>query len=260
MDTNQHFDTTNEENITESKTVGGFAAHPLNQVTPFSKYLAMALFIILPFVGVWIGYEMGMAKAEYNAMKATQARVFSNDNITTVSDSEDSRVAVLQETNGTITESTQTVTADSVRDSEVSMAGLDLFAYEVNNYETIATYQSVRYPRSGSTLSGDFSLGLNEMLGQYTLMFQPDNVSADMLNGENRFAVLPLGDEIVDLVFPDGCDDQCKEQINSAGFQFTGSGDVTKVEIVLDNIGVGSAGNRIEFSADSFDLNESSQI
>lgn len=30
---------------------------PLKKVTPVSKYLAMALFIILPFVGGWIGYS-----------------------------------------------------------------------------------------------------------------------------------------------------------------------------------------------------------
>ena len=33
---------------------GHFA--PLRKVTPLSKYLAMALFIIMPFIGGWIGY------------------------------------------------------------------------------------------------------------------------------------------------------------------------------------------------------------
>jgi len=35
---------------------------PLNQVTPLSKYLAMALFIILPFVGGWVGYTFAPEK------------------------------------------------------------------------------------------------------------------------------------------------------------------------------------------------------
>jgi hypothetical protein len=34
----------------------------LHQITPFSKYLAMALFIILPFVGGWIGYQYAPEK------------------------------------------------------------------------------------------------------------------------------------------------------------------------------------------------------
>jgi hypothetical protein len=40
------------ENITTT------TAHPVNQVTTFSKLLAAALFIILPFLGGYVGYEM----------------------------------------------------------------------------------------------------------------------------------------------------------------------------------------------------------
>jgi hypothetical protein len=45
-----------EVQLTESK------AHVLHTVTPLSKYLAMALFIILPFVGGWIGYNYSSEK------------------------------------------------------------------------------------------------------------------------------------------------------------------------------------------------------
>jgi len=34
----------------------------LNKVTPLSRYLAMALFIILPFVGFWLGYNYAPEK------------------------------------------------------------------------------------------------------------------------------------------------------------------------------------------------------
>lgn len=37
---------------------------PLNRVTTFSKYFALALFIILPFVGFWLGVEYGFEKME----------------------------------------------------------------------------------------------------------------------------------------------------------------------------------------------------
>ncbi len=35
---------------------------PLQKVTPISKYLAMALFVILPFIGGWIGYTFAPEK------------------------------------------------------------------------------------------------------------------------------------------------------------------------------------------------------
>jgi hypothetical protein len=37
-------------------------ASQLHKVTPLSKYLAMALFIILPFIGAWIGYNYAPEK------------------------------------------------------------------------------------------------------------------------------------------------------------------------------------------------------
>lgn len=46
MEPDQHSETPLEENKTSL----------WNTVTPFSKYLAMTLFVILPFIGGWIGY------------------------------------------------------------------------------------------------------------------------------------------------------------------------------------------------------------
>lgn len=39
---------------------GSFA--PLQKVTPLSKYLALTLFIIMPFIGGWIGYTFAPEK------------------------------------------------------------------------------------------------------------------------------------------------------------------------------------------------------
>lgn len=36
----------------------------LHQVTPLSKYLALALFILLPFIGAWIGYQYAFEKVD----------------------------------------------------------------------------------------------------------------------------------------------------------------------------------------------------
>lgn len=47
------------------------SAHPVNQVTTFSKYFALALFIILPFVGGYVGYEMGEGGNVVNVYSVT---------------------------------------------------------------------------------------------------------------------------------------------------------------------------------------------
>lgn len=43
------------QNIVETKP-----NNPLFQVTPHSKYLAIFLFIVLPFIGAWIGYQYAL--------------------------------------------------------------------------------------------------------------------------------------------------------------------------------------------------------
>ncbi len=40
----------------ESQNMDVSQASLVNRVTPFSKYLAMALFVVMPFIGGWIGY------------------------------------------------------------------------------------------------------------------------------------------------------------------------------------------------------------
>ncbi len=44
------------------ETEGATPLHQLNQVTPLSKYLAMILFIALPFIGAWLGYTFAPVK------------------------------------------------------------------------------------------------------------------------------------------------------------------------------------------------------
>ena len=34
--------------------------HPVNQITPVSKYLALALFVMLPFIGAYVGYQFAV--------------------------------------------------------------------------------------------------------------------------------------------------------------------------------------------------------
>lgn len=52
----------NLSNPVESANVNDANTHSVNQVTPVSKYLAMALFIILPFLGGLVGYSLAPEK------------------------------------------------------------------------------------------------------------------------------------------------------------------------------------------------------
>ncbi len=49
-----------EENSSDIRD--SVSKHPLFKVTKLSKYVAMALFIIMPFVGIWIGYTYAPIK------------------------------------------------------------------------------------------------------------------------------------------------------------------------------------------------------
>jgi hypothetical protein len=50
------------ENELESPLAGKDKKNSLSQVTPLSKYLAMLLFIALPFIGGWVGYTYAPEK------------------------------------------------------------------------------------------------------------------------------------------------------------------------------------------------------
>ncbi len=78
-----------EPQINESQSV----IEPLKKVTPLSKYLAMVLFIILPFLGGWIGWEVAQSgiptqtslksNETINADKPLATELESNSNVTT---------------------------------------------------------------------------------------------------------------------------------------------------------------------------------
>lgn len=57
--------------------------HPVNQITPVSKYLALALFILLPFVGGYVGYQVGISNGEEPNFEVVKSR---NNNTSTTSD------------------------------------------------------------------------------------------------------------------------------------------------------------------------------
>jgi hypothetical protein len=55
-------ETNQQPNLVESSSVTSENIHPVNQITPLSKYLAMVLFIMLPFLGGYVGYTLAPEK------------------------------------------------------------------------------------------------------------------------------------------------------------------------------------------------------
>lgn len=56
----------------------------LHKVTPFSKYLAIALFVALPFIGGWVGYTFAPEKVvEVEKNLETMQQSVNNSNVTT---------------------------------------------------------------------------------------------------------------------------------------------------------------------------------
>ncbi|MFT5037215.1 MAG: hypothetical protein ACI9VM_000792 [Candidatus Azotimanducaceae bacterium] len=64
---------------------------PLHQVTPLSKYLALALFVILPFIGGWIGYTYAPEKV-VEVIRVEEKVVGVEDYIQSLQDSTDNEL------------------------------------------------------------------------------------------------------------------------------------------------------------------------
>jgi hypothetical protein len=77
----------NENQTSEQAEVVEQKTSPLHTITPFSKYIAMGLFIVLPFLGGWIGYTYAPEKVvevEKIIIETTTPEITKQDEITTV--------------------------------------------------------------------------------------------------------------------------------------------------------------------------------
>jgi hypothetical protein len=72
-----------EPQMNESESV----IAPLKKVTPLSKYLAMTLFIILPFLGGWIGYQAAIEKEKIQNTQSDQMQEIPEENAPLLSES-----------------------------------------------------------------------------------------------------------------------------------------------------------------------------
>ena len=119
----------------ETNQPEGYLA-PLKKVTPVSKYLAMTLFIILPFLGGWIGYNLApekvveVEKFEFiqeinsnipaNNVQETQAQAFA-DGVIGIVASTSRYVLKSYECNSRDSQVTASITCFSLEESDGSL-------------------------------------------------------------------------------------------------------------------------------------------
>lgn len=62
------------ENVIEQKIDPANTNHPIHQITPASKYLALLLFVILPFLGAYVGYQVALERVVEAPVATIEAR------------------------------------------------------------------------------------------------------------------------------------------------------------------------------------------
>lgn len=155
----------------------------LKTVTPLSKYLAMVLFILLPFVGGWIGYQFAPEKiveVEKGGVKdafteRSNSASFEEDNssrahsveVPTYSD-------ILRKPNGY-----NPFTLDPRRFPQV--INLPVNGIHYNNFETSVIFEPQRLPDTNVTVSGEFEISQNAQALAIQVMFRPDAESLQKL-------------------------------------------------------------------------------
>lgn len=72
-------ETNNQSNESFTTTQAPKPPHPVNQVTSVSKYLALSLFIILPFVGAYVGYQFKINDSSSAVSSVMQPKVINPD-------------------------------------------------------------------------------------------------------------------------------------------------------------------------------------
>jgi hypothetical protein len=148
---------------------------PLFQITPYSKYLALFLFVILPFVGAWIGYQYALNTNVQNNHTPLE-------NIVMGTQSE------------LITEST-----DQVYESEVSNS---FATYTNNQYGIEFTYPKAKIDVLTTSQTNEGSLveifkvvnGITQYNQVTTLSTPPEEIS---VTRSYIFKIFPLNEYIV---------------------------------------------------------------
>ena len=144
-------------------------------------------------------------------------------------------------------------TSADVRCGTVGLAGLDLYAYEVNNIESVATYIGQDSSEIDRTAAGSFEFQLNHMVGGYEMIFYPDEETQARLGLGARYSIIPFGEEVIELLPEGACDAVCLDDLTDVTSEqgsvtLVGEGRVNRIEQVMHNIGAGTLGNRIELS------------
>lgn len=155
----------------------------LNQVTPPSKYLAMVLFILLPFVGAWIGYKYAPEKIVEVEKKVVKNAFIEGSNSASREKGNFSRIDtievhtysdILQEPNGY-----NPFTLDPKNFPQVLNLPVD--GIHDNNFETSVIFEPQRLPDTEIKVSGEFEISQNAQALAVQVVFRPDTKSLQKL-------------------------------------------------------------------------------
>lgn len=127
---------------------------PLKKVTPLSKYLAMMLFIFMPFLGGWIGYTLAPVEIIEVEREITINKV-SNGNRQI-----DSDVTGISTSGGAEKEITQIVPQNQISIDNLDVSkpyrSINNFTISVPNNTSVSESQQTADSSGISTFSGDF--------------------------------------------------------------------------------------------------------
>lgn len=219
--------------------------HPVFQVTKTSKYLAMLLFILMPFIGGWIGYMYAPEKV------VEVERVVEGDIIakqTSVLDKKKIFKEVLNAPNGF--DPFVPLIVDG-RKNEVEVGNFNLVSRTEGNLVTTVTLLESDVV---TKVSGNFELLTNFHDGEIQLTFTPNEQSTRELPWPStqpestRTYVVSVDTE--QNFIDDLCDSSCAERMfnptNPKKLSYIGEAKVRSVTYQVENIGVGAVPYRID--------------
>ena len=232
----------------------------LHKVTPFSKYLAMALFVALPFVGGWVGYAYAPEKVvevervveqvvEADLSGDERNKILIRENLANdLNQGQEQFPYVLDEPNGFDPYGSD----PKARDLDIN--GLSFTSINRSRALTTVEFGLNRFTDEQVTVSGKFELWFDQMFGRLVLRFLPDDEAQRILPWPSTKSE-PYGKYLVvindtDYSLADMCDSACEAELadpdNQETLTYSGSAMVESITLEIQNIGVDSFGSSIK--------------
>lgn len=225
-------------------------------VTPLSKYLAMALFILLPFIGGYVGYhnapekvlqverlvevEADLSRDEQNKIKLREALVGTIEN-------KDRYVYehVLKEPNGF------DPYAHNPKSRDLDISGLALTEKSFGSISSVVTFTDTDRFESSVIVNGEFEYRFSGYDGGMWFIFRPDAETQAKLpwpstseEAHDWYLVMYRDNQEITKLLESYCDTVCEEELMNMEtndvIRFAGTASVSSVAYEFENIGAGT--------------------